>query len=122
MTRLTIMHGRRAGHRPSTRLSILGRPRFAGAFQQFSQFFPGHSTSEYRSPGNCSVNLGGWLNTEPFISPALYEKYLGAQTPAIDEWTLSTNMAADSAGGGREQLEQHYSTLILPQSFFSIPN
>lgn len=60
-----------------------------------------------------SVNLGGWLNTEPFISPALYEQYLNAPTPAIDEWTLSVNMAADTKNGGFAQLEQHYATFIV---------
>jgi hypothetical protein len=57
-----------------------------------------------------SVNLGGWFVLEPFISPALFEKYPGA----VDEWTLSTLMAADtSAGGGLSQLEDHYKTFIV---------
>jgi len=60
-----------------------------------------------------SVNLGGWLNTEPFISPALYEPYVSAATPAIDEWTLSVNMAKDTARGGLNQLETHYATFIV---------
>ncbi|KZT28462.1 glycoside hydrolase family 5 protein [Neolentinus lepideus HHB14362 ss-1] len=66
------------------------------------------------------VNLGGWLNTEPFIAPALYEKYINASTPAVDEWTLSTNMAADTANGGLQQLEQHYKTFITEQDFAEI--
>lgn len=56
------------------------------------------------------VNLGGWLNTEPFISPALYEKYY---PNAVDEYTLSQQMAADVAGGGLQQLEDHYATFIV---------
>ena len=64
-----------------------------------------------------SVNLGGWLNTEPFISPALYEPYVSAATPAIDEWTLSVNMAADTARGGLNQLETHYATFIVRKTF-----
>lgn len=56
------------------------------------------------------VNLGGWLNTEPFISPALYEKYY---PNAVDEYTLSQQMAADTAGGGLKQLEDHYATFIV---------
>lgn len=60
------------------------------------------------------VNLGGWLNTEPFISPALYEKYANGTPVAIDEWTLSQNMRADtSSGGGISQLEDHYKTFIV---------
>lgn len=66
------------------------------------------------------VNLGGWLNTEPFIVPALYEKYLNSTTPAVDEWTLSQNMAADTANGGLSQLEEHYKTFITEQDFAEI--
>lgn len=63
------------------------------------------------------VNLGGWLTTEPFIAPALYQKYPGA----IDEWTLSQAMAADtSSGGGLSQLETHYKTFITEQDFAEI--
>lgn len=62
-----------------------------------------------------SVNLGGLFVLEPFISPALYQKYPGA----VDEWTLSTLMAADTASGGLNQLEDHYKTFIVsnPRSF-----
>ncbi len=55
-----------------------------------------------------SVNLGGWFVLEPFITPVLYQKY----PSAIDEWSLSTLMAADTAGGGLTQLEEHYKTFI----------
>jgi glucan 1,3-beta-glucosidase len=68
-----------------------------------------------------SVNLGGWLNTEPFISPALFEKYnTGGEAVAVDEWTLSELMASDTAGGGLETLmEEHYKTFIVSPSIFS---
>lgn len=66
------------------------------------------------------VNIGGWLVTEPFISPALFEPYLNNSTPAIDEWTLSQNMAADTANGGLNQLETHYKTFITEQDFAQI--
>ncbi|KDQ60685.1 glycoside hydrolase family 5 protein [Jaapia argillacea MUCL 33604] len=66
------------------------------------------------------VNLGGWLVTEPFMqvgsSPALYEKY----PSAVDEWTLSVAMAADTANGGLSQLETHYKTFITEQDFAEI--
>lgn len=55
------------------------------------------------------VNLGGWLVTEPFIVPALYQKY----ATAIDEYTLSQAMAADTANGGLQQLVDHYETFIV---------
>jgi hypothetical protein len=35
-----------------------------------------------------SVNLGGWLVTEPFIVPALYEAYQNTTPQAVDEYTL----------------------------------
>lgn len=56
-----------------------------------------------------SVNLGGWFVLEPFITPALFQKYPGA----IDEWSLSILMAADTANGGLSQLEDHYNTFIV---------
>ncbi|KAF9022002.1 glycoside hydrolase [Hymenopellis radicata] len=62
------------------------------------------------------VNLGGWFVLEPFISPALYQKY----PTAIDEWTLSEAMAADTAGGGLDQLEEHYKTFITEKDFAEI--
>lgn len=68
------------------------------------------------------VNLGGWFVLEPFIAPALFEKYQNATAIAanndlplvVDEWTLSQAMAADtSAGGGLSQLEAHYNTFVI---------
>ncbi|KAI5120174.1 hypothetical protein M0805_008440 [Coniferiporia weirii] len=67
------------------------------------------------------VNLGGWFVLEPFIAPALFEKYQNLSTPAIDEWTLSQAMAADtSAGGGLSQIEDHYNTFITEQDIAQI--
>ena len=64
------------------------------------------------------VNLGGWLVTEPFIVPALYEKYQNTTPQAIDEWTLSIAMRNDtSKGGGIGQLEEHYKTFIVSDIF-----
>lgn len=62
------------------------------------------------------VNLGGWLVLEPFITPSLYQKY----PTAIDEWTLSRAMAADTASGGLKQLEDHYKTFITEEDFAQI--
>ncbi len=52
-------------------------------------------------------------------APALYEKYANGNPPAVDEWTLSQNMAADTAGGGLSQLENHYKTFIVSRINFS---
>ncbi|CAD6570986.1 MAG: hypothetical protein TREMPRED_000085 [Tremellales sp. Tagirdzhanova-0007] len=64
------------------------------------------------------VNLGGWLNTEPFIVPALYEKYAvgpNNQT-AIDEYTLSQNMGSNLTAA----MTEHYATFITEQDFAEI--
>ncbi|KAG6854911.1 hypothetical protein C0991_009734 [Blastosporella zonata] len=68
------------------------------------------------------VNLGGWLNTEPFmqVAPALFEPYLNLAQPAVDEWTLSEAMRSDTANGGISQLENHYNTFITEQDFAEI--
>ena len=78
-----------------------------------------YSTDQIRG-----VNLGGWLVLEPFIVPALYEKYQNVTpTPALptgqggDEWSLSVAMLNDtSEGGGIEQIEEHYKTFIVRHS------
>ncbi|KAJ3996200.1 glycoside hydrolase family 5 protein [Lentinula boryana] len=63
------------------------------------------------------VNLGGLFVIEPFITPSLFEKY----TTAVDEWTLSEAMTADtSEGGGLSQLEDHYNTFITEQDIAEI--
>ena len=63
-----------------------------------------------------SVNLGGLFVIEPFITPAMFQKY----PDAVDEWTLSTLMAADTASGGLNQLEDHYRTFITEQDIAEI--
>lgn len=60
---------------------------------------------------NCRVNLGGLFVLEPFIAPALFQKY----PSAVDEWTLSQLMAADTANGGLGQIENHYNTFIVSE-------
>ncbi|TFK42709.1 exo-beta-1,3-glucanase [Crucibulum laeve] len=79
-----------------------------------------NETFHYGTDKIRGVNLGGWLNTEPFISPALYEPYLNNAQPAVDEWTLSQAMAADTANGGISQLEKHYRTFITEKDFAEI--
>ncbi|KAH7909262.1 exo-beta-1,3-glucanase [Hygrophoropsis aurantiaca] len=81
---------------------------------------PLNQTFKFGTDRIFGVNLGGWLTTEPFIAPALFEKYLNSTPIAVDEWTLSECMAADSAGGGLGQLEEHYKTFITEQDFAEI--
>ncbi|CAE6463281.1 unnamed protein product [Rhizoctonia solani] len=83
---------------------------------------PLNQSWDYSTDKIYGVNLGGWLNTEPFISPALYERCnTGGQTVAVDEWTLSECMAKDTANGGLEGLmEEHYKTFITEEDFAQI--
>ncbi|KAJ7054682.1 glycoside hydrolase family 5 protein [Mycena amicta] len=60
------------------------------------------------------VNLGGWFVLEPFIAPALFQKYPSAP----DEWTLSTLMLAD--GSLESTMENHYDTFITEEDFAQI--
>ncbi|KDR69274.1 hypothetical protein GALMADRAFT_77525 [Galerina marginata CBS 339.88] len=62
------------------------------------------------------VNLGGLFVLEPFITPALFQKY----PTAMDEYTLSQAMAADTASGGLQQLEDHYNTFVTEQDIAEI--
>ncbi|CAK5264244.1 unnamed protein product [Mycena citricolor] len=72
------------------------------------------------------VNIGGWLVTEPFIVPALYQTLQSRKTTVdagitiIDEWTLMQAMVLDTANGGTDQLVQHYETFITEQDFMEI--
>jgi len=63
------------------------------------------------------VNLGGWLVTEPFVCPALYEKYINSSNiPVTDEWSLSIAMGNNLA----KEMEEHYSTFITEKDFADI--
>ncbi|KAL7420697.1 hypothetical protein Q5752_004648 [Cryptotrichosporon argae] len=61
------------------------------------------------------VNLGGWLVTEPFIVPALYEEYYNTSKP-IDEYTLSQAMGENLTA----RMTEHYATFITERDFADI--
>jgi aryl-phospho-beta-D-glucosidase BglC (GH1 family) len=86
-----------------------GKTKFTGMFSYFVTIF----IYIFLHP---SVNLGGLFVLEPFISPAIFQKY----PDAVDEWTLSTLMAADTANGGLNQIEDHYNTFITEQDIAEI--
>lgn len=88
----------------STRVGIMAQTAFMGQCRLYLNMTISHVTKS-----GFSVNLGGWFVLEPFISPALFQKYPGA----TDEWSLSLLMAADTANGGLNQLEDHYKTFIV---------
>ncbi|SJL04662.1 uncharacterized protein ARMOST_08030 [Armillaria ostoyae] len=80
------------------------------------------------------VNIGGWLTIEPYLlppsntdltdenhsTPALFEPYADTNNPAVDEYTLHTILAADTANGGLDQIKDHYNTFVTEQDFAEI--
>lgn len=100
-------------HSTTMRDQTLGPPLLTQAGTGRMILYTG--VSRYVSLGNTltllsSVNLGGLFVIEPFITPSFFEKY----PSAVDEWTLSEAMTADTSdGGGLSQLEDHYNTFIV---------
>ncbi|KAF1359149.1 glycoside hydrolase [Lizonia empirigonia] len=62
------------------------------------------------------VNVGGWLNIEPFITPSFFENF-GARDGVVDEYTLLTKLGPTKA---KSSLEKHYSTFVNRQTFADI--
>lgn len=62
------------------------------------------------------VNVGGWLNLEPFITPSFFEHY-SSRDNIIDEYTLTTKLGAQKS---KETLEKHYSAFVTKQTFSDI--
>jgi len=69
--------------------------------------------NEFRMFG---VNLGGWLLTEPFITPNLYLPYQNSTPRAVDEYTLSQVLGDNLASF----MVEHYETFITEQDFVNI--
>ena len=60
------------------------------------------------------VNVGGWLDTEPFIVPGLYETYSnGTAGTSVDEYTLIQNMGDNATA----IMTEHYNTFITERDF-----
>lgn len=74
----------------------------------------------YRTQKINGVNLGGWLVTEPFISPSLYEKAspdgTEINTP-IDEYSFCQKLGSVSA---HERLKRHWETWITEADIIKI--
>lgn len=77
---------------------------------------PLNTSWDYSNDLIYGVNLGGLFVLEPFITPALFQKYPGT----ADEYTLSQAMRADnsSGSGGIQQIEEHYKTFIVGQILY----
>lgn len=72
------------------------------------------------------VNLGGWLVTEPYITPSLFEKAqrladkdvnCGNGSEIVDEFTLCKVLGYDNA---KRLLEEHYNSWITEEDFKQI--
>ena len=108
----SFKHDMEMGSGSAVRVSTAGSFISVSLFSRCYRKYLGQSTARR------SVNIGGWFVLEPFIAPALFQRYAGAG--AIDEWTISTLMAADTANGGLNQLEQHYDTFIVRRAIFEL--
>ncbi len=62
------------------------------------------------------VNVGGWLNLEPFITPSFFNRY-PLQYGIIDEWTFCEKLGRSQA---KAEMEKHYVTFINEQTFKEI--
>ncbi|KAF1850079.1 glycoside hydrolase family 5 protein [Cucurbitaria berberidis CBS 394.84] len=62
------------------------------------------------------VNVGGWLNLEPFITPSYFEKW-GSKDGVVDEWTLLSKLGPTKA---KDTMERHYSAFVNRQTFVAI--
>jgi glucan 1,3-beta-glucosidase len=62
------------------------------------------------------VNVGGWLNIEPFITPSFFEGF-GSKDGVVDEWTLLTKLGPAKA---KDTMERHYSAFINKKTFSDI--
>ncbi|GKT57671.1 beta-glucosidase 6 [Colletotrichum tofieldiae] len=73
------------------------------------------SWGSYGSRPARGVNVGGWLNLEPFITPSLfdYDSRLGI----IDEYTLCEHLGTRKTA---EVLEKHYATFVTESTFKEI--
>lgn len=78
---------------------------------QSSPAFEAASTSD----GIKGVNLGGWLVTEPWITPALYEAVGSAN--AIDEWSFCSILGKSECFA---RLEAHRNTFITEEDIREI--
>ncbi|ESK94242.1 glycoside hydrolase family 5 protein [Moniliophthora roreri MCA 2997] len=74
-----------------------------------------NETFNYGTDRIRGVNLGGWLTIEPFIAPALFEKYASSNPKPVDEYTLHS--AIKEKTGSFDDIEDHYKTFITEQDF-----
>ena len=69
---------------------------------------------DYNNEKIRGVNIGGWLVTEPWITPSLYD---AAPEAAVDEWTFCETLGAEEA---KARLSKHWETWINQDDFEKI--
>lgn len=62
------------------------------------------------------MNVGGWLNLEPFITPSFFSRF-SSSDGVIDEWTLTTKLGQSKSA---QTLEKHYSAFVSRKTFEDI--
>jgi glucan 1,3-beta-glucosidase len=62
------------------------------------------------------MNIGGWLNLEPFITPSFFSRY-STRENVIDEYTLCKKLGPTQTAS---KLEEHYATFVNAQTFKDI--
>ncbi|ORY02208.1 putative exo-beta-1,3-glucanase [Basidiobolus meristosporus CBS 931.73] len=65
------------------------------------------------------VNLGGWLLIEPWITPSLFEQFLGKPNAAVDEFTFCQYLGKSEA---YRQLQLHWGTWVTEVDFQKLAN
>ncbi|KAF0552605.1 putative Glucan 1,3-beta-glucosidase [Gigaspora margarita] len=63
------------------------------------------------------VNLGGWLLLEPWITPSLFEQFVGAPQEAVDEYTFTQVLGYREA---KRQLHKHWSTWVIEKDIATL--
>ncbi|USP79655.1 glycoside hydrolase family 5 protein [Curvularia clavata] len=71
---------------------------------------------EYGKTPIRGVNVGGWLNLEPFITPSFFSQY-GSKDNVVDEWTFLSKLGPAKA---KTTMEKHYATFITRETFAKI--
>lgn len=63
------------------------------------------------------MNLGGWLSTEPFITPSIFNNTSQGVPAFVDEYTLSMSLGSQQA---KFTFEQHYAGFVRRNTFSKI--
>ncbi len=98
-------------------LSVMGlKSEWDDDVQANSNVPPLKDSFEYGKVPYRGVNLGGWLNVEPFITPSFFRDF-STQDKVIDEYTLCGKLGPTRAA---QVLERHYASFVTAATFAEI--